>query len=200
MKLYYSPGACSLIVRIVINELGLESSYEAVNLKTKKTANGHDYLTINPKGSVPLLELDDGLSLTENAIIIQYLADKEKALELLPGLHDFNRYRVLEWLNYIATDIHKGFGVLFNPAIPQILKDDVLIPVLKTKFNHINNHLQKHDYLNGSTFTLPDAYLFVMLRWALMFKLNLEQWPHIARYFQNLSERDSIKKSLTDEL
>src|SRR5690349_19217638 len=122
MKLYYSKGACSLAVRIIINEIGLQSEYEAVDLKTKKTATGQDFLKINPKGSVPVIQTDEKQILTENAVIQQYLADTNKATQLLPALGNFERYRVLEWLNFISTELHKGFSPLFNPNVPNELK------------------------------------------------------------------------------
>lgn len=122
MKLYYSAGTCSLAVRIIINEIGLPSTYEAVDLKTKKTASGQDFLQINPKGSVPVIVTDDNEILTENSVIQQYLADKNNASSLLPALGHFKRYRVLEWLNYISTELHKGCGPLFSPSIPVELK------------------------------------------------------------------------------
>jgi len=129
MKLYYSKGACSLAVRIVINEIGMDAVYESVDLKSKKTESGRDFKAINAKGSVPTLELDNGKILTENAVIQQYLADEAKVYELLPEVGDLKRYRVLEWLNYITTELHKGFGALFNPTMSQDLKDELFIPM-----------------------------------------------------------------------
>jgi glutathione S-transferase len=199
MKLFYTKGACSLVVRIVINEIGLTSEFESVNLKTKKTEVGNDFLTINPKGSVPVLQLDNGAILTENAVIIQYLADSSKADYLLPAVGNFERYQVLEWVNYTTTEIHKSFGPLFNPAISQDIKDSFFIPLIKTRFNYINTHLQQNKYLTGNNFTLPDAYMFVMLLWASHFNLNLKEWKHISRYFKELKKHKSIEKSLNDE-
>ncbi len=199
MKLYYAPGACSLVVRIIINELGLESEFESVNLMTKKTEKGADYLAINPKGAVPALQLNSGEVLTENAIILQYLADASKATQLLPQISDFNRYRVLEWLNYITTELHKGIGVLFNPAMSDDLRNNLFIPLIKSKLSYVNKHLEENTYLLGNHFTLPDAYLFVMLRWALYFKLDLNEWTNLARHFTELSDRPSVQKSLSQE-
>lgn len=199
MKLFYTKGACSLVDRIIINEIGLDCQFEAVDLKTKKTELGADFYTVNPKGAVPVLQLDNGNILTENAIILQYLADETHSTQLLPAQNDFKRYRVLEWLNYTATEIHKSFGPLFNPTISQELKDSVFIPLLKTKFNYLNKHLEKNTYLLGADFTLPDAYLFVMLFWTAHFKINLTEWNGLARYFTHLEQRDSIQQSLSDE-
>lgn len=199
MKLFYSKGACSLVIRIAINEMGLKADFESVNLANKKTETGKDYYTINHKGSVPALQLDNGIVLTENAAILQYLADSSQATELLPEPGNFERYRVLEWLNYIATEMHKSFGPLFNPAIPQQLKDDLFIPLIKGKLGYINKQLEKNKYLSGDRFTLPDAYLFVMLLWTAHFKINLKEWSHVAKYFEELSSRKAIQKSLQDE-
>lgn len=198
MKLYFSKAACSLVVRIIINEIGIDSEFESVNLRTKKTASGEDFLTINSKGAVPTLDIQNGEILTENAVILQYLCDISKATQLLPPIGDFNRYHVLEWLNYISTELHKGMGVLFNPAISQELKD-IFIPIIKTKLNYVNHHLQNHHYLMGDQFTLPDAYLFVMLMWTRYFNIELSEWENLTRYFDTLHRRDAIQLSLKQE-
>lgn len=199
MKLYYTKGACSLVVRIILNEIGLEASYESVDLKTKKTETGQNFLKINPKGAVPALELEGGESLTENAVILQYLADSSESTHLLPPVGDLNRYRVLEWLNYITTELHKGFAPLFNPSIKEELKVQYLIPALHSKFDYVNRYLQERQYLFGEAFTLADAYLFVMLRWAVYFKFDLKMWDNLNRYFTVLSGRTSVQISLKQE-
>ena len=199
MKLYFSKGACSLVVRIIINEIGLDCEYESIDIRAKKTQTGEDYLSINPKGAVPAIQLKDGKLLTENAVILQYLADTSNASHLLPSIGDFNRYRVLEWLNYITTDLHKGIGIMFNPKITQDLRDTIFIPIVKNKFNYINKHLQNHRYLAGDHFTLPDAYLFVMMRWAANFHIDLTECEHLVRYSKELSNRPSIQASLKQE-
>jgi len=199
MKLFFSKGACSLVVRIVINEIGLDSKFESVNLRTKKTESGEDFLTINPKGGVPVLELPNGEILTENAIILQYLCDKSNANQLLPQVDDFNRYKVLEWLNYISTELHKGMGLLFNQAISQELKNEILIPMIKTKLNFVNHHLQNNKFLMGEKFSLPDAYLYVMLLWTSYFNVDLKEWVNLTRYFDALNHRKSIQLSLKQE-
>lgn len=198
MKLYFTKGACSLAIRILINELNLKSDYEEVDLQTKKTATQADFLKINPKGAVPVLKLDNGEYLTENAVIQQYLAEKFAAKTLLPPPPDINRYRILEYSNFITTDLHKSFGSLFNPNIPQDIKDQVFIPLIKHKFNFINDEL-KQPYLMGESFRLPDAYLFVMLLWAQKFKLDLGDLKPLSDYYKRLQKRPSIEKSLTEE-
>jgi glutathione S-transferase len=199
MKLYYSKGACSLVPRIIINELGLNCEFEAVDLASKKTASGENFTMINPKGAVPVLITPDNRTLTENAVILQYLADTNKAENLLPPVGNFKRYRVLEWLNYVATELHKSFGPLFNKNLPQEFKDKFYIPMLKNKLAFVNTHLEENVYLTGDTLTLPDAYLFVMLIWAHHFKIDLNEWPGLLRYFKDLQARKSIQKSLEEE-
>jgi glutathione S-transferase len=199
MKLYYARAACSLVVRIIINELNLTCEYEAVDLKEKKTEKGKNYFDINPKGAVPALEIKAGEVLTENAVILQYLADTHHASTLLQAIGDFNRYRTLEWLNYITTELHKSFGVLFNANISQDVKDKVLIPALKAKFSYLDKQLENRSYLQGNHFTLPDAYLYVMLRWAEHFKFEINTWSNLEKYFLELKKRNSIIKSLKEE-
>lgn len=199
MKLYYSKGACSLAVRIIINELAIPCDYESVNLKTKKTETGGDFLKINPKGSVPTLELANKEILTENTAIQQYLADEFKATPLLPAVGNFKRYRVLEWLSFTSSDLHKGFAPLFNPTVPQEDKDKIFIPVLKNKFKFVDEHLSKNKFLLGDSFTLPDAYLFVLIRWFPAFKIELSEFPNLERYKAELKKRRSIQDALTEE-
>lgn len=199
MKLYYAKGACSLAVRIVINELNLKCIYEAVDLKTKQTEEGANFLNVNPKGAVPTLLLDNGEVLTENSIIQQYLADKNSATRLLPPINDFKRYRVLEWLNYITTELHKGAAVFFNPKVSASDKKEIFIPLLKNKYNFVNNQLGNKKFLLEHDFTLPDAYLFVMLSWLENFEIDILQWPHLSHYFSELKKRPSIEKSIREE-
>lgn len=199
MKLYYSKGACSLVVRIVLHEMNIAFEFESVDLETKQTETGSDFLKINAKGEVPTLMLDNTEILTENAVILQYLADVNKATLLLPPVGDFKRYRVLEWLNFITTDIHKGFGPLFNPQVAEAAKEEIFIPILKNKFKLVDQHLSQNKYLLGDQFTLPDAYIYVMLFWCNIFKIRLSQWQNVAHYFADLTQRTSIRQALKDE-
>lgn len=199
MKLYFTKGACSLVVRIIINEIGLSCEYESVDLRAKKTITGADYWQINPKGSVPALEIKHGELLTENAVILQYLADTHPDNKLLPKMGDFNRYRVLEWLNYITTELHKGFAPLFNPSIPQDVKENIFVANLKVRFVYINKQLQGKSFLLGDNLTLPDAYLFVMLRWARAMKIDFTQWENLATFYNGMLKRKSIVESLKQE-
>jgi len=200
MKLYYSKGACSLAVRIIIHELNLNAEFIAVDLKTKKTEHGEDYLKINPKGSVSALILENGEVLTENVVIMQYLADTHKATNVLPPVGDMKRYRVLEWANYITTEIHKSFGPFFSPDFPSDFRQNTLLPLLERKFQLIENHIKNHHYLIGETFTLPDAYLFVMLRWLTpVAKISFDKFPNLKRYFEALKNYKSIEVALKEE-
>lgn len=199
MKLYYSKGACSLAVRIIIHEIGLNCEFEAVDLKAKTTETGADFNQINPKGSVPTLQLDNDSILTENFVIQQYLADENKAINLLPSLGDFTRYRVLEWSNYISTELHKGCSPLFNPTIPQELKDSIFLPQLQKKLQYVNQHLSDKEFLIGKQLTLSDAYLFVILRWTDKLKNSLSDCPNLIRYKDNLRQRPAFQQSLQEE-
>jgi len=199
MKLYFSKGSCSLVVRILLNELNIPCEYESVNLRTKETASGSDFFKINPKGSVPALQLDDNTILTENAAIQQYLADSKNATQLLPPVNHIQRYKVLEWLNFVATDLHKGCGVFFAASIPDQVKDDISRPSLISKLKFTDEHLSKNAYLVGNEFTLPDAYLFVILTWLPYAKIEIKNFPSLNKYFQTLQQRESIVSSLKQE-
>jgi glutathione S-transferase len=199
MKLCYSKGACSLGVRIILNELELPCDFISVNLKDKKTEYGDDYFAIAPKGAVPALETDNQEILTENAAIYQYLADMNHADTLLPAVREMARYRVLEWLNYIATDVHKSFGPFFNAKVPDELKTEIFLPILIKKFEFINKSLEGKQFLLGNEFTLPDAYLFVMLYWAYGKKFDLSDCVQLKRYYDELKKRKSIQQSLLQE-
>lgn len=199
MKLYYSKGACSLAVRIVLNEIEIPCEYESVDLKTKKTEKGDDFLKINPKGSVPVLKLANQEILTENAAIQQYLADEFKATTLLPLVGNFKRYRVLEWLSFVSTDLHKGFAPLFDPRVSEENKEQIFKPNLKNKLKIVDAQLSKSEYLVSDSFTLPDGYLFVILRWFPHFKMELTEFSHVTRYKEMLKKRRSIQDSLAEE-
>ena len=199
MKLYYSNGACSLAIRILINELNVSCDFEAVDLKNKQTETGQDFYKINPKGYVPFLVLENNKTLSENAVIHQYLAEKYQATSLLPLIGDFNRYHVLEWLTFITTELHKSFGPLFNQNVPEEIKNKIFIPNLKKKFSFVDQHLNQKDYLMGSNYTLPDGYLFVMLLWTKKMNIDLNEYPQLKRYFSTLNQRKSIQKSLQEE-
>ena len=200
MKLYYSRGACSLTVRTILHELGIENcEFEAVDLKTKKTEKGTDFFTINGKGGVPTLELDNGEVLTENTAIIQYLADTHKAEQLFPPIGNFQRYRVSEWLSFINSDLHKTCGALFNPRIPAELKEEIFKPILKKHLSWLNQQIGKRHYLVNDHFTIADAYLFVVLTWLPHMGLDFAGLGDLEHYFNELKKRKSIAQAFADE-
>src|SRR5580692_4581114 len=164
MKLYYSPGACSLSPHIVLLEAGLPYTLVKTDLKTKKTEGGADYLSINSKGAVPALELDDGRVLTEGPAVVQYLADQKPESGLAPRAGTFERYQLMEILNYITSEVHKGFSPLFNPKISADWKASALAN-LEKKFDWLSAFLKGKNFLMGSTFTVADAYLFTVMNW-----------------------------------
>lgn len=199
MKLYYTSSVCSLAVRIVIHELGITCDYESVDLKTKQTEVGDDFLTINPKGAVPVLQLDNGDTLTENAVILQYLADTYHATELLPPVGTMKRYRILEWLNFVSTDLHRYCAPLFWSKIPDELKESFFRPIFNSKLLVVEKHLQEHYFLMGDQLTLADCYLFVILIWMAKLKMDMVQWPNLSRYFIKMTQKKSVQLSLTEE-
>ena len=199
MKLYYTKSVCSLAVRIIIHELNISADFESVNLKTKITESGASFLTINPKGSVPALQLDNGEILTENAVILQYLADIHLANDLLPPVGDMRRYRTLEWLNFVSTDLHRYCSALFWSVFPEDIKEKAFRSRLKSKLSLVDHHLKDNTFLMGNQMTLGDGYLFVILIWLSMLKMDLAEWPNLANYFLHMKKRPSIQKALTEE-
>ncbi len=197
MKLYYAPGACSQAPHIILHETGMGHTVERVDLKTKRTESGKDYWTINPKGSVPALELDNGEVLTENAVVLQFLGDRSGLEQVLPPMGDFRRYRVLEWVNYITTELHKSFGPLFNPAAGEETKR-LFIEQIGKKFDYIEGELGDRPFLVGDHMTLPDAYLFVMLGWGEKM-IGLDRWPGLRAYREHMLERDSVRQVMEFE-
>lgn len=198
MKLYYTPGACSQAPHIILHEAGLPHDSAKVDIRAKKLADGSDYLSINPKGAVPALELDDGQVLTENAVILQYIADHAGAFELLPRPGELQRYRVLEWVNYVATELHKSFGPLFNPATGEDTKQFARDTIAK-KLDFVEQQIGDKPYLLGDHFTLPDAYLFVILGWMRMMQIDLNRWPKLAAFRERVAQRESVREVLAFE-
>jgi glutathione S-transferase len=194
MKLYYAPGACSLADHIALIESGLPFDVVKVDLKTRTTQSGENYLDINPKGYVPALALDDHGVLTENIAILSYIADR--AGNLAPG-GDFARFRLLEALAYISTELHKGFKPLLVPGSSDVDKAKAK-EALKRRFGLFEGTLASQPFVLGDTFSVADCYLFVMLFWAKT-KAGVDVAPHLASYFARLSDRDSIRRALADE-
>ena len=199
MKLYYTSSVCSLAVRILLHELGLSCEYEAVNLKTKQTHSDENYLDINPKGSVPALLLNNGEILTENAVILQYLTDTHQAHNMLPAVGDMKRYRTLEWLNYISTDLHRYCSPLFWSKMPIEVKQDLYTPILHNKLAIVDKHLQNNTFLMGNEFSIADPYLIVILVWLAKLNMPMTPWPNLIRYYTMMKEREAVRLALTEE-
>ena len=199
MKLYYATPSCTLATHIIIYELGLSCDMEAVSLKTKKTASGIDYFSINAKGTVPCLILEDGQTLTETAVILQYLADLVKATKLLPPVGDFQRYRVLEWLNFLTTDLHKHCSPLFNPQVSNEMKETVFKPLLESKLRIANMLLGDKTYVMGSYLTLGDGYLFAICSWLVGIKIYLKDYPNLLRHYYTMKARPSVLRAAAEQ-
>lgn len=198
MKLYFSPGACSLSPHIALKEAGLPYQLVRVDLKTKKLASGEDFTAINPKGQVPALQLDNGEILTEGPVIVQLIADRAPNSKLAPASGTPERYRVQEWLNFISTEIHKTFSPLFNPALADDAKD-VFRGRLATRFAYLDQALAGRDYLMGKDFTVADGYLFTTLRWADAMKIDLSAMPNLIAYKARIAARPNVQAALAAE-
>ena len=198
MKLYYSPGACSLSPHIALHEAGLAHELVKVDLKAKKTETGEDFAKINPKNQVPALMLDNGELLTEGPVIVQAIADKASAKNLAPARDSAERYKLLEWLNFITGELHKNFSPLFNPAIPDEVKNFFRDRIM-SKFKYIDAQLAGRDYLMGKQFTVADGYLFTMLCWADRMNFDLSALPNLVAYKARVAARPKVQEALTKE-
>jgi glutathione S-transferase len=198
MKLFYSPGACSLSPHIALRESGLKFDIERVNLAEKKTEKGADYTAINPKGYVPALLLDNGDLLTEAAVVVQYIADQAQEKKLAPPAGSMERYHFVEWLNYIATELHKSFGPLFKPDTPEPTKQ-MFRDRITTRLGYVDKQLKGKDYLTGNQFTVADAYLFTVLRWTDRINFDLSAFPAIVEYRKRVAARPAVHETLKVE-
>ncbi|MDY0014052.1 MAG: glutathione transferase GstA [Rhodocyclaceae bacterium] len=198
MKLYHTPGACSLSPHIVLRECGADFSLVKVNLRSHQTEDGRPFTTINPKGYVPALELDDGQVLTEGPAIIQYLADRHPQAALAPPAGTLERARLQEWLTFIGTELHKSFSPLFNPAASADWKEAARQGLLR-RFAYVAECLSARPFLLGATFTCADAYLYTVLRWAATVKLDLGPWPVLADYRARVEARPAVQAALRAE-
>jgi len=198
MKLYYAPGACSLSPHIVATEAGVPVELEKVDLGKHQTASGKDFMTINPKGYVPTLQLDDGTILTEGPAIVQYLADQKPGSGLAPANGSVDRYKVQEWLNFIGTELHKNFGPLFNPATPDAVKETSKANIAK-RLGYLNEQLANKQYLMGNNFTVADAYAFTIVNWTNFVKIDLKGYPNVAAYMQRVGARPKVQETLRSE-
>ena len=199
MTLYIAPGACSLSPHIVARETGQPVDLVLVDLAKKVLKEGGgDFKAINPKGQVPVLQTDDGDIVTEGPVIVQYLGDKAPATKVVPAAGSKDRYKVQEWLNFITTELHKNFGPMFRPTTPdaykQIAKENIA-----GRFSWIDSHLAGKQYLMGDTFTAPDAYLYVMTRWAKRMEFDLDQWPNLKAFSERVEARPKVQEALKAE-
>ena len=198
MKLYYSPGACSLSPHIALLEAGLPYDLVKVDLRAKKLENGDDFLKVNPKGQVPVLVLDSGEVVTEGPVIVQMIADKVSAKNLAPARDSAERYKLLEWLNFITTELHKNIGPQFSPVLSDdakaFFKDRAI-----SKFRYIDGALTGHDYLMGKQFTVADGYLFTMLAWADRMKFDLSGLSNLKAYQARVGARPKVQEALVKE-
>jgi glutathione S-transferase len=198
MKLYYSPGACSLSPHIALLEAGLAYDLVKVDLKAKKLENGDDFLKVNPKGQVPALALDNGELVTEGPVIVQMIADKAAAKNLAPARDSAERYKLLEWLNYITTELHKNIGPMFSPVLSDdakaFFKDRAM-----GKFKYLDGQLAGHDYLMGKQFTVADGYLFTMLSWAERMKFDMSGLTNLLAYQARVGARPKVQEALIKE-
>jgi glutathione S-transferase len=198
MKLYYTPGACSLSPHIVLHESGLAFDTVLANLKTHKLTDGTDYYTLNPKGYVPLLELDNGERLTEGPAIVQYIADQVPAKKLAPANGTMARYRLQEWLNFITSELHKGIGGMFNPAMPEEAKA-LMRAKGSSRLQWVNEQLEGKQYLMGDTFSVADAYLFTVANWAKPVGIDTAALTHLNAFMARMAARPSVQAAMKAE-
>jgi glutathione S-transferase len=198
MKLYYTPGACSLASHIVACEAGVDLQLEKVDLRTKTTADGTAFATINPKGYVPALRLDNGELLTEGTAIVQYLADRKPAAGIAPAAGSLDRYRLQEMLGYINSEIHKSFGPLFNPATTAEQRAERIAYVHK-RYDLIEQQLGKHEYLVGDRFSAADAYLFTVTNWTGNLKVDMAKFPNVLAFQKRIAARPAVQAAMKAE-
>jgi len=198
MKLYYSPGACSLSPHIALMEAGLAFEPVLASTKSHKLQDGTDYYTINPLGYVPVLELDDGTRLREGPAIVQYIADQAPTKNLAPANGTLQRYRLQEWLTFIGTEVHKGFSPLFNPAIPEEVKV-IFKDKLKSRYQWLNAQLEGRDFLMGEHFTVADGYLFTVTNWTKPMNIDLSPYPHLQAWHARVGARPAVQAAMKAE-
>ena len=198
MKLYFSPGACSLSPHIALKEAGITFDLVPANMKTHTLSDGTDFYGINSKGYVPLLELDDGQRLSEGAAIVQYIADQAPNSHLAPANGTMARYRLQEWLNFITSEIHKGFSPLFNPAMPDEAKT-IAKAKLTDRFKWLDSKLEGHSYLMGDTFSVADAYLFTTAGWAKHVGLDISGFANLGAFMGRVAARPAVQAAMRAE-
>lgn len=198
MKLYFSPGACSLSPHIALIEAGLPYTLELASTKTHQLKDGTDFYTINPLGYVPVLELDNGERLREGPAIVQYIADQAPASKLAPANGTFERYKLQEWLAFIGTEVHKSFGPLFKPGTSDDVKEQAKAQILK-RLGFIEQELQGKQFLMGDQFTVADGYLFTVCSWTGYVNISISALPSLSQYLERVGARPSVQKAIAEE-
>jgi glutathione S-transferase len=198
MKLYFSPGACSLSPHIVLREASLAFTPVKVDLKAHQFDGGADFYAVNPKGYVPVLELDDGMRLTEGPAIVQYIADQVPATKLAPANGTIARYQLQEWLNFISTELHKQFSPLFDPSTPDEIKTKQRDKIAK-RLDWIDKQLGDKEYLTGANFTVTDAYLFTVVNWTKSAGIDMTRWPVLQSFMKRVAARPHVQEALKAE-
>jgi glutathione S-transferase len=198
MKLFYARGACSLAAHIVLHEIGAKFEIEQVDLKSKQTGSGADYKQINPKGYVPALQLDDGEVLTENVAILSYIAELKPAAGLAPTQGAHAKYRLLEWLGFVSSEVHKNYSPLFSPLTPEAYKV-IAHDRLKLRIGYVDGHLAGRQYLFGDRFSVADAYLFVVLNWSKAMNVDLSAFANVRAFQERVTTRPAVQAAMRTE-
>ena len=198
MKLYYGPGACSLAPHIVAREAGIELALDKIDWKNRVFESGEKLDEVNPKGYIPVIQLDDGSTFTETGTMIQYLADLKPDSKLAPAAGTQARYRLMEWINFVSTELHKGFGPLWRADNPQSVKDNA-IAALNKRFAYLDAHFAKHAFLMGDAFTAVDAYLFTIVNWINFHQLSIATYPRLADFMARVAARPAVQAAMRAE-
>lgn len=198
MKLYFSPGACSLSPHIALREAGLDFTLEKTDLRSKQTADGGDIRSVNPKGYVPVLVLDNGEVLTEGPAIVQWIADQNPASGLAPAAGTIARYHLMEWLNFITSELHKSYSPLFSPTVPEEYKQTVREALTK-KYTYVDENLAGKSYLMGEPFTVADGYLFTVTNWARIVKYDLAPFANVHAFMERVRSRPKVQEAMRAE-
>ncbi len=198
MKLYFSPGACSLASHIALCETGAKFDLEQVDNKTKKTKSGADFWQINPRGYVPVIELDDGQRITENPAVLEYIADQHAGAGLVPPCGSIDRYRVVEWLTFVGTELHKNFGPMFRDTTPEEYKK-ICKENLAKRYAYLDKHFATHKYLHGEKLSVADIYMFVVSNWLKRFEMDMAQWPNVKKWWDSIAARPKVQEAMKAE-
>lgn len=198
MKLYFSPGSCALASQIALRETGQEFELVKVDFATKTTVEG-DYFEVSAKGMIPALKLDDGDVITEGAVLLQWIADQHPASGLLPAFGTRERYRAMQWLNYVATDLHKGMAVMFSPFVDAESKARFAEGNLASRFAYVDQHLSRNDYVLGEAFSVVDAYLYNVLRWPVRVNIDMSPYAAIQKFMERMIQRPAVRAALKAE-